>query len=100
MSELAVTNAKKDFVDIGLLLKGEFTLTSFVSILENWSRISSIPYKHEVNNDIHDFIIQHDMGRRFSILIKELYRYILEEMFEKSDFTVTDNTVMFRFRER
>lgn len=101
LSELAVTNAKKDFVDIGLLLKGEFTLTSFLSILENWSRISSIPYKHEVNNNTHDFIIQHDMGRKFSILIKELYRYILEEMFEKkSDFTITDNTVMFRFRER
>jgi hypothetical protein len=76
LSELAVTNAKKDFVDIGLLLKGEFTLTSFLSILENWSRI-------------------------FSYLIKELYRYILEEMFEKkSDFTITDNTVMFRFREK
>jgi hypothetical protein len=101
LSELAVTNAKKDFVDIGLLLKGEFTLTSFLSILENWSRISSIAYKHEINNDIHDFIIQHDMGRKFSYLIKELYRYILEEMFEKkSDFTITDNTVMFRFREK
>ena len=86
LSELAVTNAKKDFVDIGLLLKGEFTLTSFLSILENWSRISSIPYKHEVNKDIHDFIIQHDMGRKFSILIKELYRYVLEEMFKKIRF--------------
>jgi hypothetical protein len=33
-------------------------------------------------------------------VIKELYRYILEDIFErKSDFTITDNTVMFRFRE-
>jgi hypothetical protein len=40
------------------------------------------------------------MGRNFSFLIKELYRYILEDMFgRKSDFTITDNTVMFRFRE-
>lgn len=101
LSELAVTNAKKDFVDIGLLLRGEFTLPSFLNILENWSRVSSFPYKHEINNDVHIFIIQHDMGRNFSFLIKELYRYILEEMFErKSEFTVTDNTVMFRFRER
>ena len=62
--------------------------------------MSSIPYKHEINNDVHNFIIQHDMGRNFSFLIKELYRYILEDMFErKSDFTITDNTVMFRFRE-
>ena len=100
LSKIAVTIAKKDFVDIGLLLRGEFSLPSFLNILESWSRISSIPYKHKINNDIHDFVIQHDMGRKFSFLIKELYRYIIEDMFErKSDFTITDNTVMFRFRE-
>lgn len=88
LSELAVTNAKKDFVDIGLSLKGEFTLASFLSILENWPRISSVAYKHEINNDIHDFIIQHDMGRKFSYLIKELYRYLLEEMFEKNQISL------------
>jgi len=100
LSKHAVDIAKKDFVDIGLLLRGEFTLSSFLNILENWSRISSIPYKHEINNDVHNFIIQHDMGRNFSFLIRELYRYILERMFErKSDFTITDSTVMFQFRE-
>ena len=100
LSKFAVTIAKKEFVDIGLLLRGEFTLPSFLNILENWSRMSSIPYKHETNNDIHNFILQHDMGRNFSFLIKELYRYILEDMFgRKSDFTITDNTVIFRFRE-
>ena len=86
LSKHAVTIAKKEFVDIGLLLRGEFTLSSFLDILENWSRMSSIPYKHEINNDVHNFIIQHDMGRNFSFLIKELYRYILEDIFEKIGF--------------
>jgi hypothetical protein len=94
LSELAVTIAKKDFVDIGLLLRGEFSLPSFLNILENWSRIFSFPHKHEINDDVHNFILQHDMGRNFSFLIKELYRYILEDTFEiKSDFTITDNTL-------
>jgi hypothetical protein len=98
LSELAVTIARKDFVDMALLIRGEFTLPSFLNILETWSRISSFPYKHELSNDVHNFIIQHDMGRNFSFLIKEIYRYILEEVFErKSDFTITDNTVVFRF---
>jgi hypothetical protein len=83
LSELAITIAKKDLADIGLLLRGEFTLPSFLNILENWSRVSSFPYKHEVNHDAHNFIIQHDMGRKYSFLIKELYRYILEEIFER-----------------
>ena len=77
LSKFAVIIAKKDFIDIGLLLRGEFTLPSFLNILENWSRMSSIPYKHETNNDVHNFILQHDMGRNFSFLIKELYRYLI-----------------------
>jgi hypothetical protein len=98
LSELAVTIAKEDVADFGLLLRGEFTLSSFINILENWSRVSSSAYKHEVNNDVHNFIIHHNMGRKASFLIKEFYRYIMEEMFKtKSDFTITDNTVVFRF---
>jgi hypothetical protein len=100
LSKIAIPIAKKDFVDIGLLLRGEFILSSFLNILENWSRVSSFPYKHEVNNELHNFIIEHDMGRKYSFLIKEIYRYILEEMLEtKSDFTIADNTIVFRLRE-
>jgi hypothetical protein len=97
ISELAITIATKE-VDIALLLRGEFTLSSYLNILENWSRISSFAYKHEVTNEVHNFIIQHDMGRNYSILVKEIFRYILEEMFKiKLDSTITDNTVIFRF---
>jgi hypothetical protein len=40
------------------------------------------------------------MSRNFSFLIKELYRHILEDIFKiKSDFTITDHTLIFRFRE-
>jgi hypothetical protein len=100
LSKVAATIAKKEFVDIVLLLRGEFTLPSFLNNLENWLRISSIPYKHQTNDDSHNFIIQHDVGRNFSFLIKEFFRYILEDMFKiKSEFAITDNTVMFRFRE-
>jgi hypothetical protein len=99
ISELAIDIAKRN-VDTALLLRGEFTLSSFLNILENWMRISSFAYKHEVTNEIHNFLIQHDMGRNYSLFMKDIIGYILEEMFErKSEFTITDNTVMFRFRE-
>ena len=89
-------NSKKD-VDIGLLLRGEFTLSSFLNILENWSRIYFFAYKHDIIDEIHNFIIQHNMGRNYSFFM-EILSYILEEMFKiKLDFTITDNTVVFRF---
>ena len=97
ISNLAIIIAKRN-IDIGLLLKGEFTLSSFLNIIENWSRISSFAYKYEVTNEDHNFIIQHDMGSNYSFFVKEIFQYILQEMFKiKLDFTITDNTVVFRF---
>lgn len=99
ISELAIIIAKRD-IDIGLLLRGEFTFSSFLNILENWSQISSFAYKHEVANEVHNFIIQHDMGSSYTFFVKEIFQYILQEIFKiKLDFTITDNTVVFRFRE-
>lgn len=99
LSKHAVSIAKKDLVDIGLLMEGEFTIKSFSTVLEKWSRISYFPYRHEITDDTHIFIIQHDMGKNFSFLLKELYRYMLEEMLErKLDWTITDKTITLRFR--
>jgi hypothetical protein len=99
ISELAIPISRKN-VDIALLLRGEFTVQSFLNIIENWSRLASFPYKHEVDDDTHNFLIQHDMGKKYSIFLKEIYKNILQEKFQrKLEFTITDNTVVLRFRQ-
>jgi hypothetical protein len=98
LSELAEASAKKDFVDIGLLLRGEFTMSSFLSILENWSRISDIPYRAEEIDNTQKIIIEHNMGSKYSYLFKEIYRLLLENSFEiKANFDITDNTIVLTF---
>lgn len=98
LSELAEASAKKDFVDIGLLLRGEFTMSSFLSILENWSRISDIPYRTEEIENTQKIIIEHNMGSKYSYLFKEIYRLLLENSFEiKAKFDITDNTIVLAF---
>jgi len=98
LSDLADASAKKDFVDIGLLLRGEFTISSFLSILENWSRISDIPYRAEEIENTHKIIIEHNMGSKYSYLFKEIYRLLLENSFEtKAQFDITDNTIVLTF---
>ena len=95
LADLAEASAKKDFVDIGLLLRGEFTISSFLSILENWSRISDIPYRTEENETTQKIIIEHNMGSKYSYLFKEIYRRLLENAFEtKTQFDTTDNTIV------
>lgn len=98
LSDLAEASAKKDFVDIGLLLRGEFTMSSFLSILENWSRISDIPYRAEEIDNTQKIIIEHNMGSKYSYLFKEIYRLLLEDSFEtKAKFDTTDNTIVLTF---
>jgi hypothetical protein len=98
LSELAEASAKKDFVDIGLLLRGEFTMSSFISILENWSRVSDIPYRAEEIENTQKIIIEHNMGSKYSYLFKEIYRLLLENSFEiKANFDITDNTIVLTF---
>jgi hypothetical protein len=98
LADLAEASAKKDFVDIGLLLRGEFTISSFLSILENWSRISDIPYRTEENDTTQKIIIEHNMGPKYSYLFKEIYRRLLENSFEtKTKFDITDNTMVLTF---
>ena len=95
LSDLSEASANKDFVDIGLLLRGEFTISSFLSILENWSRISDIPYRTEENEIAQKIIIEHNMGPKYSYLFKEIYRRLLENAFDtKTQFDITDNTIV------
>jgi hypothetical protein len=96
LSEIAVAIAKKNFVDLALL-RGEVTLSFYLDTIQNWLRISALPYKHEVNDNVHNFIIEHRMGKNFSIFLKEYNSNILDFLEVKSDFSVTDNIVAFKF---
>jgi len=96
LSEIAVDIAKKNFVDLALL-RGEVTLSFYLDTIQNWLRISALPYKHEVNDNVHNFIIEHRMGKNFSIFLKEYNSNILDFLEVKSDFSITDNIVAFKF---
>ena len=41
-------------------------------------------HRIEVTGNIYKIIIEYDMGRKYSYLIKEISRYLLEKAFEKN----------------
>jgi hypothetical protein len=95
LSELARDMAKSDLVDISLFLSGEFSIASISEIAETWLRISKMPYRYETNGDSSKIIIQHEMGLKYSYLIREICRYLLEVAFEaKASYNVTDDTLV------
>jgi hypothetical protein len=98
LHELARNIAKSDLVDICLFLRGGFTLASITNIVETWLKIAHMPYRFEINGNGCKIIIEHDMGLKYSTLIKEISMYLLEMAFEtKSSCDVTENAIIIKF---
>ncbi|MFZ0555428.1 MAG: hypothetical protein WAM26_09055, partial [Nitrososphaeraceae archaeon] len=56
---------------------------------------SKMPYRYETNGDSSKIIIQHEMGLKYSYLIREICRYLLEVAFEaKASYNITDDTLV------
>lgn len=92
--------AKNDLVDVCLFLRGGFNIASISEIAETWLRVAQMSHRVEVAGDIYKIIIEHDMGRKYSYLIKEISRYLLEIAFEaKSSCGVTENTVIIKLEQ-
>jgi len=71
--------AKKETKDFVLLLRNEYNIESALDLIETWIKISGHPYRHEVNYTRHSYVIQHVMGKNWSLYMAEQYRFLFEE---------------------
>jgi hypothetical protein len=93
IAEYIAKNETKDFV---LLLRNEYNIESALDVIETWIKISGYPYRHEANYSRHSYVIQHDMGRNWSLYMAELYRFLFEEFgLRRVEFDLNHNTLAF-----
>lgn len=60
-----------------------------------------MPYRCEINREGCKVIIEHEMGIKYSHLIKEISRHLLEVAFEaKSSCDVTENAVIITLEQQ
>jgi predicted AlkP superfamily phosphohydrolase/phosphomutase len=94
--------AKTTNKDSILLLEKEYTLKSALEFLENWMKVSGYVYRHEETYDgpkRHLYVIQHDMGMKWSVYLANLYQFLFDEISENNkriEFEKTENTLAFR----
>jgi hypothetical protein len=101
---LAENISKSTNKDTILLLENEYTMKSALDFIEDWIKISGYKYRHhEINDDgqnRHMYVIQHDMGMKWSIYLANLYQFLFDEV-KKDDnkrrieFEKTENTLAF-----
>lgn len=93
LTEYTTKKESKDFV---LLLRNEYTIISILDVLETRIRVSGFQYRHDVNGTIHSYVIQHDMGNKWSVYMAAQYGCVFDEFNLKAvTFEMTDNTLAF-----
>ena len=70
--------ARTTNLDFLMLLKNKISIDSAIDFIESWLRASNIVYRHERTENKHTFVIQHNMGRHWSIYLGELYTHLFE----------------------
>ena len=104
VEDLSKYIAKNEVKDMTLLLRKEYNLSSFLDTIESWLRVSGFPYRYDQGSSIDNriqtrFVIQHDMGKRWSIYFEKLFRYVFEDLkVREYSFDNTDNSVTFKIQ--
>ena len=76
-------------------------MKSALNFLESWTKISGYAYRHEEINggqNRHMYVIQHDMGMKWSVYLANLYQLLFDEINEDNkriEFEKTENTLAF-----
>jgi hypothetical protein len=109
VEDLSKYIAKNEIKDMTLLSRREYTLSSFLDTIESWLRVSGFPYRRDGTDDdgddyiaskrIQTFIIQHDMGKRWSVYFERLFKYVFEDLnLRKYTIDTTDNSIAFKIQ--
>lgn len=81
-----------------MFIKGGYDLERCIETLEDYMRASGMKSDHRIDGELHTFIIQHDLGMKWSVfteqLMTQLFRYFARDKDLK--FQTTDSTVVLK----
>lgn len=94
IGEYVAKNESKEFIT---MLRNDYSVTSALQVLDTWLKIVGYSYRHEIRGLEHSYIIQHEMGKKWSLYLKELFRLIAEAFgLPRVDFDVNENMLSFK----
>ena len=92
LSELAQDIAKNDILKISLMLKDKSMNTLPLRVVRIWLNESKFHYQYGFIGNGYRITIKHNLGPKYSYLLKEIGRYIFEVAFEsRSLFDIKDS---------
>jgi hypothetical protein len=96
VQQLSQDIAKNEMKDMLLTIKHQYSTEAFIDLIDSWIRVCGFPFTHDHSDNTHSFIFQHEMGKRWSIYLEELFKFVFNDLGTKwSDFQSTENTITF-----
>lgn len=96
----AKQNLKKIAKDVSFQLKGKYDFDALIDIFNSWLTATGFSYRHDKNlenesSTRHTFVVQHNMGRKYSVYLAEGAKTYLEPLSTKAvECSITDNCVV------
>lgn len=84
IKKIAVSTCRGAIRDAIIFIKGEINIGSFLSAVDLWFGASHMPFRHIVKQDSDRYIIQHDLGKKWSLYIVTVINAVLNEIQYKS----------------
>ena len=79
-----------------LFMKGKYDLKRCIEALEDYMRASGMKSDHRIEGNQHHFIIQHELGMKWSLFTEQLLKEIFDEFVPEKNARAetTENTVI------
>ena len=97
IKEIAKRFVKAICVETPLLLRGKYDFEAVLESHRSWLKAAGFQYRYskDAEKNRHTFIVEHDMGRKFSLLAVEYTKLYFEPVVKKEvESSFTDNTIM------
>jgi len=93
---IAENMAENEMKEILLMLRKKPEPIRFIDLIKCWMKASDFPFRHENNGDLHEFIIQHDMGKNCSVYLGWLFKFVFGKFgINEFNFDMTPNMLTF-----
>lgn len=82
--------------DTVLFIKGDYDLKRCIETLEDYMRASGMNSDHRIEGDVHIFLIQHELGIKWSLFTEKLLTHVFRNFLPDKElkFQTTETTVI------
>ena len=94
--DLIVESVKPIIKDSVMFMKGKYDLKRCIETLEDYMRATGMQSDHRVDGSLHHFIVQHGLGKNWSLFTEQLLKEIFHEFLPENNIEcqTTESTVI------